>query len=353
MHIYLKFLFFFGIGFSVCILIINLLIGFAKSLGIRNKNDIIIRWNENSKPSLGGIGIFMSILAVTFLYMSTNTNINLFGYKENLTFFIGICLAFLMGLSDDAYNTRPFIKLLTQITCGALVVLGGNTIHLFGFNPINQIITIMWVVGIMNSVNLLDNMDGITTSVSISAFGFMLLIPALFSCLQFDYWTFLNIGFIGTLTGFLLLNKPPSKLFMGDSGSQLIGYILAFYSIKFLWNCNIGEENLPVWVNTFLVVLILSIPLIDTFTVIFNRLYKGKSPAIGGKDHTSHHLVYFGCSEKQVWLLMWGFSILMGVLALLMLYFYTLGMEYLSLIAFLPFYLLFYFLFRNTIKYHA
>lgn len=346
-----KLILYFAASFVVCYVMNQLLMGFSQSLGIRNKNDITIRWNKTSKPSLGGIAIFMTIIFFTFIYLATHTNGNIFGNPEILLFFLGLCLAFLMGLSDDAFNTRPLIKLSTQIICGYLLVLGGHVIQLTGYYFVDCAMTIIWTVGIMNSINMLDNMDAIASSITLTFLAFILGILFIFTNYDNSYWPYFIVSLAAATLAFLWLNKPPSRLFMGDSGSQLIGFTIAFLSIKFIWELNTFSEVLPLWIKFFLAMNLLGIPFIDTFTVVYNRIRKGRSPAIGGKDHTTHHLSYAGYSEKKIWILYWVLSIMLGLSGFLLIGLYLNGFQYYSIFAMLPFYLTFYFLYKKTVDF--
>jgi UDP-GlcNAc:undecaprenyl-phosphate GlcNAc-1-phosphate transferase len=194
-------------------------------------------------------------------------------------------------------------------------------------------------------------MDGITASVAISILLMLLAFGLLFSSSTVDIHTFIMIGLVGSLSGFLMVNAPPSKLFMGDSGSQLIGYAVAFYSIYQLWYNE--PSHPPFWVTFYVALLILAIPFIDTFTVSFNRIKQGKSPAKGGKDHTTHHLVYLGFTERQTFLFVAITSMILGASGLLVFYLYTLNLHYFSLLPVLLFFPVFYFLFKNTHEYKA
>jgi UDP-GlcNAc:undecaprenyl-phosphate GlcNAc-1-phosphate transferase len=190
-------------------------------------------------------------------------------------------------------------------------------------------------------------MDGITASVAIAVFTNFIVINLVFCCNVLVIYVFILIGFIGAVLGFLTYNKPPSKLFMGDSGSQLIGYTVAFFSVYLLWNFK-GTIEIPFWLSTLILMMILAAPFVDTFTVVFNRIKRGISPAKGGKDHTTHHLVYAGFSEFQVWVTFSLISVILGCIGILMLYFYTLGITYWILPLISPLLVLFYFLFRLT-----
>ena len=346
MPILLKFLFYFLGTLSFTILVVYLLLGFAKSLGIRSKNDIHVRWSNTSKPSLGGIAIFASIFMAMIVYLISHPTENIFGNQGFLFFFFGLSIAFFMGLADDAFNTRPLIKLGTQILCGISLIAGDIILPLTNMFWIDAIVTIIWVVGLMNSLNMLDNMDGITTSISINIFSFLLVFSLLFNTTAIDIHTFILIGIIGSLSGFLFVNAPPSKLFMGDSGSQVIGYAVAFYSIYYLWDQ--APKATPNWVTIYVAIMILAIPFIDTFTVSFNRIKQGKSPAKGGKDHTTHYMVYRGFSERQTFIFFWTISFLLGCMGLLIMFLYQQQFSYFSALLLFPFFLAFYYLFKNT-----
>lgn len=346
MPILSKLLLYFLGTLSFTLLVVYLLLGFAKSLGIRSKNDIHVRWSNTSKPSLGGIAIFASIFMAMIVYLISHPSENIFGNQRFLYFFFGLSLAFFMGLADDAFNTRPLIKLGTQILCGLSLTIGGLVIPLTSISWIDSIVTIIWVVGLMNSLNMLDNMDGITTSISVNIFSFLFVFSLLFNTIAFDIHTFIVIGIIGSLCGFLFVNAPPSKLFMGDSGSQVIGYSVAFYSIYYLWDQS--PKATPNWVTIYVAIMILAIPFIDTFTVSFNRIKQGKSPAKGGKDHTTHHMVYRGFSERQTFIFFWTISFLLGCMGLLIMFLYRQQFSYLSALLLFPFFIAFYYLFKNT-----
>jgi UDP-GlcNAc:undecaprenyl-phosphate GlcNAc-1-phosphate transferase len=351
MPLFVKLLFYFLGTMGFTLLMVFLLLGFAKSLGIRSKNDISVRWSNTSKPSLGGIAIFSSVFMAIIIYLISHPTENVFGNQRFLLFFIGISLAFFMGLADDAFNTQPLIKLVTQVICGLSVVASDLLIPATSNYWIDATITIVWVIGLMNSLNMLDNMDGITASVAISILLMLLAFGLLFRSSTVDIHTFIMIGLVGSLSGFLMVNAPPSKLFMGDSGSQLIGYAIAFYSIYYLWYNE--PSHPPFWVTFYVALLILAIPFIDTFTVSFNRIKQGKSPAKGGKDHTTHHLVYLGFTERQTFLFVAITSMILGASGLLVFYLYTLNLHYFSLLPVLLFFPVFYFLYKNTHEFKA
>ncbi|MGD0711581.1 MAG: MraY family glycosyltransferase [Bacteroidales bacterium] len=293
----------FCVFFVVCLvfsfLINSLFLKFIKTLGIRNKEETIIRWGTESKPAIGGISFYiiflLSIIAYPFFF-------DVRTYFLNLPF-IGVLFAstlgFLMGLFDDAYNTKPLIKLFSQITCGIILISTNVYIHLFGNEYLNYAITIIWVVGIMNSINMIDNMDAISSIVSISII--LTAIINLFYVNDFKNTDlFVLIGVLAALLGFLWFNWHPSVIYMGDTGSQFLGAFLAAIGIIYFWNKQ-AAGGVEIWSRQVITsALVFSIPIIDTTTVVIKRIRKGKSPFIGGKDHISHHISYLGFSDRQV-----------------------------------------------------
>ena len=290
---------FFGGALLLSLIINNLFLKFAKNLGIRNTSDMTIRWSNESKPSLGGISFYICYLLGFMLYAIIFGETDVFQNKQLLGLFFSINLAFLLGLSDDAYDTKPYLKLFSQILCGVILVSTGSGIHLFEQDWLNDTLTILWVVGMMNSINMLDNMDAITTVTSIFIILTIIGISLPFS-LTNNVDLFLLITILGALVGFLFYNWNPSKLFMGDTGSQFLGMFLAYFSIKFLWNAGVEEGTYSIFSNLTLVLITFAIPIIDTTFVTIRRIRKGQSPMVGGKDHTTHTLSYTGMTDRQV-----------------------------------------------------
>lgn len=332
-------------------LVINgLLLKFSQTLGIRNKNDVTIRWSNTSKPSLGGISMYVSFLICVFLYLVINVQTNIFNDIHLIGLFIASGLAFIMGLADDAYNTKPLLKFSIQIVCGLIIAMSGSVINLSSHYWLNAFLTVFWVIILMNSLNMLDNMDGITTTVVIFILLSCLCCNLVFNLDSLSYWNYILIGLISSLIGFLRYNAPSAKIFMGDSGSQFLGLIAAFFSIKFLWNFDMSFQ-VPVWNKFYVVLICFTAPAIDSLSVVINRLKKRQSPMVGGKDHTTHHLVYAGYSERQVWYVFLSISFLASVLGIFMMYLVRNEMRYQSLLLTPFFFIAFYFLYRNTQKY--
>jgi UDP-GlcNAc:undecaprenyl-phosphate GlcNAc-1-phosphate transferase len=162
-------------------------------------------------------------------------------------------------------------------------------------------ITTVWVIGLMNSINMLDNMDAITTSVSMSIIIGLIGVIAVTAPDTNVFYLVMLVGVLGALTGFLYFNWNPSRIYMGDTGSQFLGVFLASTSILYFWNFRDDQSNEFIQLKQFVVPMLLFIvPLIDTTTVTIRRLMRKQSPFVGGRDHITHHLVYFGLNDRQV-----------------------------------------------------
>lgn len=294
----IKTIFIFLVGLIVTILINRLFLKFSKNLGIRNIDDQVIRWKTTSKPAFGGITFFIVFLLILSLYpilfseYGRSFDLKLIGIVAATT------LGFLAGLTDDAYNTNPILKSIAQAICAIILIGTGTCIDLFDSQWLNYSITFFWVVGMMNSINMLDNMDAVTTMASIFALVSMLLVMYFLKNFGSVYFV-LVIGLIAALFGFLMFNWYPSKMYMGDTGSQFLGVILSALSIQLLWNYS-NSDVVHTSRQILFPLLAFIIPISDTTTVVINRISKGNSPFVGGRDHTTHHLIYFGLTEPLV-----------------------------------------------------
>jgi UDP-GlcNAc:undecaprenyl-phosphate GlcNAc-1-phosphate transferase len=270
----------------------------------------MVRWSSASKPAFGGIGFFIVFLVSFTLHgVLFPGEGNRLLRHELLGLLAATTLGFIMGLADDAYNTRPLLKFMVQVACGAILVGSGTYIDLFEAQWLNVLLTLFWVVGMMNSINMLDNMDGITTVVSIAILGGGMVAMLTMGPLDQAYLV-LMVGTSASLCGFLFFNWHPSRMFMGDTGSQFLGVLLAFVGIRFFWNM---PSPAGVWEPARQILaplIIFLLPIVDTTTVFINRIARGNSPFIGGRDHTTHHLSYLGLSDAQVAMTYIGISLL-------------------------------------------
>lgn len=290
--------FLFTVVFSF--LINSLFLKFSKTLGIRNNYDgTIIRWGALSKPAMGGISFYIVFLISVASYSFFFNPNHVLHNAQFVGLLLSMALGFLIGLADDAYNTKPMLKFFVQVSCSAILIISGIYINMFSNMYLNYALTVFWVVGIMNSINLLDNMDGITTIVAIAIVEASMLIILMNKDFS-NIHLIILVGVLSSLISFLYYNWNPSKMYMGDTGSQFLGVFLAYMGIIYFWN-----DPYPVTPHSqskqlVIAVLAFILPLIDTTVVVINRLSLGNSPFVGGKDHTTHSLVYLGLSDKMV-----------------------------------------------------
>jgi len=289
-------------------LINSLFLKFSKSLGIRDIDDKVIRWSTTSKPAFGGIAFFITFLLTLTQYLLIFDGIGTAFNLQWIGIVTAISIGFLIGLADDAYNTNPALKFIGQAICAITLILTGSSISLFESDILNFALSFLWVIGLMNSINMLDNMDGISTTASIMALVSMLVVLS-FQGYSNSLFFILIIGLIASLCGFLYFNWHPSRMYMGDSGSQFLGISLAAFSIPILWNFQSAADNNSLFLQIILPILAFIVPLSDTTTVVINRIKEGRSPFIGGKDHTTHHLSYLGLSDSSITIIVTGIGV--------------------------------------------
>ncbi|MGB7203602.1 MAG: hypothetical protein WBD16_15245 [Pyrinomonadaceae bacterium] len=260
------------------------------------------RWHKRPTAMLGGVAIFIATIVVYFAFVPPT--------RESLIVIGASSLLFAVGLVDDLISIRPYQKLIGQLIGAGILVLSGLTIPLTGYDIIDIWITVLWVVGITNAVNLLDNMDGLAVGISAIA---ALSLAVNFAANGQTAELLLVATLIGALVGFLFFNFNPASIFMGDCGSMFIGFLL---SSSVLLN-QIGGRSRGVVAILAVPVLILFVPIFDTTFVTVLRKLWGKKASQGGRDHTSHRLVALGLSERTAVIMLYSFAIAAGALALL------------------------------------
>jgi UDP-GlcNAc:undecaprenyl-phosphate GlcNAc-1-phosphate transferase len=282
--------------------IINwLLLKLSFNLGTRNNAEMQQeRWSAHVKPAIGGISFFIVFLISISVIGTLPRESNLFLDKKLIGIMAASSLGFLLGLADDAYNTNPLVKFILQLSCAFILILSDVYIQVIGIPAIDFAITVIWVIGLMNSINMLDNMDAITTTTSMSII--IGLIAVIFSTgvHGYNFYLVMMVGVLGSLLGFLYYNWNPSKIYMGDTGSQFLGVFLAACGIIYFWNFRDSNGGQFQFKQFVIPMLMFIVPLIDTITVTFRRLMRKQSPFVGGKDHITHHLAFLGFSDRQV-----------------------------------------------------
>ena len=191
------------------------------------------------------------------------------------------------------------LKFVGQFICANILTGTGLIIPLTDIVMIDYMFTVFWIIGMMNSINMLDNMDGITASsslvITLVCFFITLNQPAIN-----PIYSSMLIAVAGSLIGFLFFNVSPAKMYMGDTGSMFLGVFLGGLSIDIIWSMKTSYTGSFDAGQFLMPMMIFIVPIIDTLTVFIRRIARKQSPFVGGKDHTTHHLVYFGYSDKQV-----------------------------------------------------
>ena len=273
----------------------------ARSIGMvaKPKTD---RWHKKPTAMLGGVAIWLTVVISYLIFIPTTV----YGWV-----IIGAStFLFLVGLADDLIHTKPYQKLIGQVMGSAFIIYYGLSLPWTSYQSLNMALTIFWLIGITNAVNLLDNMDGLAAGIAIIASSFLAL--SFLSSNQTNE-AFMLVVFAAALLGFLVYNSNPASIFMGDSGSMFIGFFLASAALV---NVSGGRSRSLVPVLA-VPILVLFIPIFDTTFVTILRKFSGRAASRGGRDHTSHRLVALGMSERHAVLMLYGFAALSGVLALL------------------------------------
>lgn len=302
-----------AVAFGLALVLTPLVRAFARRIGLvaTPKSD---RWHKQPTAMLGGLAIWLSVVITYLLFFRPNT---LFGFDStNLSVsyswvvISASAFLFLIGLIDDLVHTKPYQKLIGQIMGSAFVIYYGLTLPWTRSYSVNVVLTIFWLIGITNALNLLDNMDGLAAGIAVIGSAFLAL--SFLATGQLPE-ALMMLTFAGALLGFLVYNSNPASIFMGDCGSLFIGFFLASSALV---NVAGGRSRsfLPVLAVP---ILVLFIPIFDTTFVTILRKVSGRAASQGGRDHTSHRLVALGMSERHAVWMLYGFAALSGVLALL------------------------------------
>jgi UDP-GlcNAc:undecaprenyl-phosphate/decaprenyl-phosphate GlcNAc-1-phosphate transferase len=267
------------------------------------------RWHTRSTPLLGGIGIMAGLLAAAGIALAAG----IIPTSEKLGGILGGCaIVFLAGLIDDVYRLSPLAKLSAQGAAAALVLLSGITVEIVSNNVAATIIGVVWLIGMTNAFNLLDNMDGLAATLGAIACAFFAVDA--FTVHPSHFIAVLSLGLCFASVGFLPYNlrlRGPAAVFMGDSGSQVIGFGIAALGLASSWT--VAGSTVA---TLLLPILVLAIPILDTTLVTVVRLLEGRPVTRGGRDHTSHRLVYQGLSDKRAVFLLGVVSAALGLTSL-------------------------------------
>src|SRR6266540_2146486 len=290
-----------GASFVLVVVLTPLVRAFARRVGMVAKPKID-RWHKQPTAMLGGVAVWLAV-AISYLVFVPHTPY-LWVVLRASTFL------FLVGLMDDLFHIKPYQKLIGQVLGSTFIIYYGLSLPWTSSSSVNMALTIFWLIGITNAVNLLDNMDGLAAGIAVIASGFL----ALSFVNSGQFTEALMLATFGVaLLGFLIYNSNPASIFMGDCGSMFIGFFLASAALV---NVSGGRSRsfLPVLAVP---ILVLFIPIFDTTFVTVLRKLAGRAASQGGRDHTSHRQVALGMSERHAVLMLYGLAALSGVLALL------------------------------------
>ena len=260
------------------------------------------RWHRSPTAMMGGVAIFMAVMAVVPAMVRQS--------RQGWVVLGASTLLFLVGMIDDFLKIKPYQKLIGQLLGVASVMYFGLVLPWTNSASLNMLITLVWLIGITNAINMLDNMDGLAVGIAAISAIFLGINFALNG--QFNEALMLA-GFAGALLGFLIYNHSPASIFMGDCGSMFIGFFLATTA---LLSGTGGGRSRSIVAVLAVPVLVLLVPIFDTTFVTLMRKMAGRAASQGGRDHTSHRLVALGLSEKHAVWMLYSLAISGGVLAL-------------------------------------
>jgi UDP-GlcNAc:undecaprenyl-phosphate GlcNAc-1-phosphate transferase len=252
-------------------------------------------------PRLGGVAIYLACIAALLAFSGR------FYVSQLVSILVGASLVSFLGVWDDRHGLRPVLKLVGQMLAAGILILSGIQVGFLPIPVLNLLGTLLWVVGITNALNLLDNMDGLSGGVATIGCIFFLLLAAMSG----QYLVgILAAALLGACLGFLYYNLNPANIFMGDSGSLFIGFVLAALGIKLRFPDNVA------FVTWMVPVVVLGLPIFDTALVVVSRLRRRIHPFTAGKDHVSHRLVRLGATQREAVLMLYLVCCALGVVAI-------------------------------------
>jgi len=267
--------------------------------------------HKNPVPYLGGVAIIIGVIAISYsTSLVSNFTSEIFWLATSV---LGPALALgLIGLWDDVTNLPPLPRFIAQSLAGiftaGILIITDNVGNPTGSTFFDSIITVIWVVGICNSINFFDNLDGgAAGTVAISSVALAYL------ALSGDQYLIAALSTVtaGATLGFLVWNKSPAKIYMGDAGALFLGVLLATLTIRFepTTNSPISAYFVPIY--------LLAIPILDTTVAVLSRIRRNISPFKGGQDHLSHRLIRAGCARKTAAFSLWGLSALFAFITVI------------------------------------
>ncbi|MCX7871190.1 MAG: undecaprenyl/decaprenyl-phosphate alpha-N-acetylglucosaminyl 1-phosphate transferase [bacterium] len=305
----------------ICFLITPVIINIAKRYNIVDKPDIR-KIHKEPIPRIGGLAIIISIIFTSFFYLTTlyifDPNFLVLKYfKYKFTQILGLVISFLVilitGILDDIKDLSAKKKLIIQLLVGNILFFTGTKVDFFIFpsdtilnNIINYIFTVLWVVGLMNAINLLDGLDGLLSGVS---FIISITLGVLAIAKGQTVLAIIIFSLSGALLGFLRYNFNPAKIFLGDTGSLFIGLFMSVISI-------LGYFKKATFISFVIPILIFALPILDTILAIIRRALKKQPIFKPDKEHLHHLLLKSGLSQKQTVTIFYIITLLLSILVI-------------------------------------
>ncbi len=274
------------------------------------------RWHQKPTALMGGVAIYLG-MSLPLLMAADFSSLLPFVLRNSsmaklpsvcATLWVGATALFALGLVDDLVTIKPQTKLVGQILVASFVSFLGFRLHWFSSLTLDTMVTIIWVVGLTNAFNLIDNMDGLCAGTALIA---AVCLAFLFHGTPGAESLLASYALVGALAAFLIFNFKPASIFMGDGGSLVIGFTLALLTLQHSETApknNISPYAVPL--------LVMMVPLFDTMLVSIIRILSGRRASVGGRDHTSHRLVLMGLNERNAVLFLYGIGILSGMSAI-------------------------------------
>ena len=283
----------------------------ALAQGVLDRPNSVHKSHTKPVPYLGGVAIIIGVVVVSYIALISSKFV--WSNFWLATSILGPAVVMgLVGLWDDLKSLNPLPRFIGQSIAGLVVavilILNDNIGNPTGITLLDAAITVLWIVGICNSINFFDNLDGgAAGTVAITAISLTYL-----AIIGNQYFiAALSIVVAGSTLGFLIWNRAPARIYMGDAGALFLGLLIATLTVRF-------KPSTDNSITSFAIpILLLAIPILDTTVAVFSRLRRKVSPFQGGKDHLSHRLVRFGLSRKVAAITLWLLSGLYGLFAVL------------------------------------
>ena len=272
----------------------------AIGIGAMDAPNLDRKTQKEPIPYLGGVAIASSISILTFAAVIKSNNTQATFPLAAMLLFPAIFLG-AVGLVDDLRTLQPLPRLIIQ-TITAIVVslflINTDTVAIhFDSTIVDEVIMVFWIIGICNSINFFDNLDGgAAGTVAVSSLG----IAAIALGEGQELIAALSIVTAGSTLGFLMWNKSPAKIYMGDAGALFLGVIVSVLTIR------LNPGIAPQWSSIALLPMLLAVPILDTCVAVFSRIKRGISPFTGGKDHLSHRLMRKDLSKRRTAFTLWA-----------------------------------------------